>query len=36
MFDLTEGLIRREYSDDNIRAILGGNVVRVMGTIWKG
>jgi membrane dipeptidase len=36
MFDLTEGLIRRKYSDEHIRQILGGNVVRVMGTIWKG
>jgi membrane dipeptidase len=25
MFDLTEELIRRNYSDANIRAILGGN-----------
>lgn len=34
MFDLTEGLIRRGYSDDNIRAILGGNFKRVLGEIW--
>ena len=33
MFDLTEGLIRRGYSDQNIRLILGGNWRRVMGAI---
>jgi membrane dipeptidase len=35
MFDLTEGLIRREYSDDNIRAVLGGNFARVLSEIWN-
>jgi membrane dipeptidase len=34
MYDLTEGLIRRRYSDDNIRGILGGNFRRVLGEIW--
>ena len=33
-FDLTEGLIRRGYSDTDIRAILGGNAIRVLGAIW--
>ena len=33
MFDLTEALIRRGYSDANIRLILGGNWRRVMGSI---
>ena len=33
-FDLTEGLIRRGYSDADIRAILGGNVIRALGEIW--
>ena len=36
MFDLTEGLIRRKYSDDEIRGILGGNFARVLGEIWAG
>jgi len=36
MFDLTEGLIRRKYSDAEIRGILGGNFVRVLGQIWAG
>jgi membrane dipeptidase len=36
MFDLTEGLIRRRYSDADISAILGGNAVRVLTQIWKG
>lgn len=35
MFDLTEGLIRRKYSDADITGILGGNFVRVLGTIWQ-
>jgi membrane dipeptidase len=34
MFDLTEGLIRRGYSDANIKLILGGNAVRILGEIW--
>jgi membrane dipeptidase len=36
MFDLTEGLIRRKYSDADIAGILGGNFVRVLGQIWPG
>jgi membrane dipeptidase len=34
VFDLTEGLIRRAYSDADIGLILGGNAVRVLGGIW--
>jgi len=34
MYDLAEGLIRRKYSDENIRGILGGNFRRVLGEIW--
>ncbi|WP_116810181.1 dipeptidase [Steroidobacter cummioxidans] len=36
MFDLVEGLIRRGYSDAQIRAVLGGNFRRVLGEIWRG
>ena len=36
MFDLTEGLIRRKYSDAEIRGVLGGNFVRVLTQIWAG
>ena len=36
MFDLTEGLIRRKYSDAEIRGILGGNFIRVLGQVWAG
>src|SRR5512145_2691877 len=31
IFDLTEALIRRGYSDDNITAVLGGNFRRLLG-----
>jgi membrane dipeptidase len=34
MFDLTDGLIRRGYSDANIELILGGNFRRVLNQIW--
>ena len=34
MFDLTESLIRRGYSDTGIQAVLGGNFRRLLGTIW--
>jgi membrane dipeptidase len=34
MFDLTEGLIRRKYSDADIAGILGGNFERVLTQIW--
>jgi membrane dipeptidase len=35
VFDLTEGLIRRKYSDADIRGVLGGNFKRVLGEIWN-
>lgn len=35
MFDLTEGLIRRKYSDADIELILGGNFKRVLTAIWN-
>jgi len=34
MFDLTEGLIRRGYSDAEMHGILGGNFRRVLAKIW--
>ncbi|MCX5768355.1 MAG: membrane dipeptidase [Gemmatimonadetes bacterium] len=36
MFDLTEGLTRRKYTDAQIEGILGGNFKRVLGEIWGG
>lgn len=36
MFDLTEGLVRRGYTDAHIEGILGGNFMRVLGEIWAG
>ena len=35
MFDLTEGLIRRGFTNDEIHGILGGNSRRVLGKIWS-
>jgi membrane dipeptidase len=34
MFDLTEGLVKRKYSDADIEGILGGNFERVLAQIW--
>lgn len=36
MFDTAEGLVRRGYSDDEVRGILGGNFARVLSEIWAG
>lgn len=36
VFDLTEGLIRRKYSDSEIESVLGGNFKRVLAQIWSG
>ncbi len=36
MFDVTEGLIRRGYRDEQILGILGGNFRRVLSDIWAG
>ena len=35
IFDLTEGLIRRGYSDAHIALMLGGNFRRALATIWR-
>jgi membrane dipeptidase len=35
MYELTAGLVRRGYTDDQIRLVIGGNWARVLGTIWK-
>ncbi|MBN8843120.1 MAG: membrane dipeptidase [Sphingomonadales bacterium] len=34
MFDLTEELIRRGYSNENITAVLGGNFRRLLAQVW--
>jgi len=34
VFDLTEELIRRGYSNDNIKLVLGGNFRRLLGANW--
>src|SRR4029453_2418977 len=35
MFDLTEGLIRRKFSDADIALVLGENFKRVLAQIWQ-
>jgi membrane dipeptidase len=35
IYDLTDSLIRRGYSDNNIQAVLGGNFRRLLGDSWK-
>jgi len=35
IYDLTEGLIRRKYSPENIELILGGNFQRALAAIWS-
>lgn len=35
IFDLTEELIRRGYSDEHIGRILGGNFIRLLRSVWK-
>jgi membrane dipeptidase len=35
MFDLTEGLIRRGYTDEQITLMLGGNFQRALNEIWS-
>jgi len=35
MFDLTAGLVRRKYSNREIKGILGQNFKRVLAKIWK-
>ena len=34
VFDITDGLIRRGYSDADIELILSGNFRRVLRQIW--
>jgi membrane dipeptidase len=34
MFDLTEALIRRQYTNQEIEQVLGGNFKRVLSQIW--
>lgn len=35
IYDLTDGLIKRGYGDDDIGLILGGNFKRAIGNIWQ-
>ena len=35
IYNLTEELVRRGYSDADVRAVLGGNFRRLLGATWK-
>ena len=35
IYDLTDGLIRRRYTDEHIRLILAENWRRALSEIWK-
>ena len=35
IYDLTEGLLRRNYSSENIELILGGNFHRALSQVWN-
>jgi membrane dipeptidase len=35
MYNLVDELVRRGYSDEVIRAILGGNFRRLLAAVWK-
>jgi len=35
IYDVTEGLVRRNYSDHDIQLILGGNFQRALAVIWS-
>jgi len=34
IYDLTQALVDRRYSDDSVIAVLGGNFWRLLGAIW--
>lgn len=34
MYELTAGLVRRGYTDDQVRLVIGGNWARVLNDIW--
>lgn len=36
IFDVTEGLVRRKYTDEQIDLVLGGNFARALTAIWSG
>jgi len=35
VFDLTEEMVRRRWSDEHVRLALGGNFLRVLGELWS-
>jgi membrane dipeptidase len=35
IYDLTDALVRRGYSDQNIQAVLGGNFRRLLDVVWR-
>lgn len=35
IFDLTEAMVKRKHSDENIKLLLGGSFARVLSATWK-
>ncbi len=35
VYDLTEEMLRRGWSDGHVKLVLGGNFRRLLGTVWK-
>jgi len=35
LWNLTAGLVKRGYSEEDIRGILGRNMMRIFETVWK-
>ena len=33
--NITDGLLRRGYSEEDARKIMGGNILRLLGRVWK-
>src|SRR5262249_18014946 len=34
-YTLTEGLLRRRYTDEHIKLVIGGNFRRVLSSVWR-
>jgi len=35
LHNLTRGLVARGYTDEEVRSIMGGNLLRVFESVWE-